>query len=277
MVRDPKESSKRYLYSFSTKYFTYLLQTHGVNLDQEDLKFEAAISIRQLYMQVLETTMALFAAIIQASDAVPMWMQKYTNTDLLLVIGWINSGDIVPGRDAPVNLEHMATWMTENFVAQDETFDVTEMKQNIKVNLPRALKYLMVDFLNKDLTSEYNSIKHGLRISSGASALSLTVQETGETLSLTADFSSNFPLVEVVAGGLKLFQLSRVMLGFHPAHTLYRIRTAINTLEFLRFQLHLALRDQVEMQLHYPVAEEIAGGWETASETGLLTRMTNNF
>jgi hypothetical protein len=277
LVIDPVQSSKRYLYSFSTKYFYYLLETHSAALDQENIKFHAATATRQLYMQVLETTMAFFAAMIQASHAVPLWMQKYNNHDLQLVIGQIDKGVIVVGQAATLDLEFMAEKMTENFKAGDASFDMSKIKQAIKDNLPKALKYLMADFLDSELNSEYNSIKHGLRLSSGPTSLSLTSPETGETLTLGAEFSSSFPVVHDEGDKPKKFRLSRTMLGFDPAHTLHRIRACINMLEFLRFQLHLAYHDQIDMQLRFPLTEEIVGGWETASATGILTRMTEDF
>ncbi|MGY2895051.1 hypothetical protein [Deinococcus sp. UYEF24] len=280
IISDPHAKTQRFLASFSSKYFSYLLKLHKDNLDDEDTKYPAATALRQLYMQVLETTMAFFGAMMQAPDAVPMWIQKYNNSDLRLVVQSIQDGVILPDRTHAINLESLAHQFTSNFRTRGEAvndLDIESIKAELKISLPRALSYMMADFLNQDLNDEYNSIKHGLRVSAGSNTLSIRPEDSSDSVDLTNAFASSFPVLRELNKADRQFTLVNVTLGFDPVNIIFKTSTCIRVLNFLRFQLALSVHGELEFELDVPNEEEIIKGWETHPANTQLPRFSLNF
>lgn len=280
IVADPVLKTKIYLHGFNTTYFSYLLDVHGKNLEAEETKFHAATALRQLYMQLLETTMAFFGALVQAPNAVPMWMQKYTNSDLEAVIQCLVDGDTLPGRVAPVDFEQLALQFSSNFQIHGNSEgqrDLGNLQEGIKINLPRILRHLMQDFLDQDLGDEYNSIKHGLRISSGSNALSIRAIGLEESFTLENAFSSEFPVLIERSRADKQYSLGHVSVGFDPMNTVYKIASCIQLLDFLWFQVSLSTHGQLASDVRFPEEEQIVKGWEKPPENTGLLRFADQF
>lgn len=256
IVADPMLKTKIYLHGFNTAYFSYLLDVHSKKLEAEATKFHAATALRQLYLQLLETTMAFFGAFMQAPNAVPMWMQKYTNSNLEAVIQCLVDGDTLPGRVAPVDFEQLAFQFSSNFQIHrnsEEQRDLRELQEAIRTNLPRILRHLMRDFLDQDLNNEYNSIKHGLRISSGSNSLSLRAVGSEESFTLENAFCSEFPVLIEVSKADKQFSLGHVSVGFDPMNTVYKVASCIQLLDFLWFQVSLGTHGELASNVRFPV------------------------
>ncbi len=66
-------------------------------LNREIMKEQAAIALRQLYMQTLETTLAVLCCTLQSPAGLPMWTLMYSNGDLKNAVNTLKQGERLPG------------------------------------------------------------------------------------------------------------------------------------------------------------------------------------
>ncbi len=128
------------------------------DLWNEDTANESiAMNIRLLYFQSLETLMAFLSAFAQAGPIVVGWMHLYMPNDLSLIIQKISNGEHSYNRTPFKELTwfKLASWIIGR----------SEYKEKFEDVYGKLWGKFSSDFLDNSLINEYNSQKHGLRIS----------------------------------------------------------------------------------------------------------------
>lgn len=165
---DIKRHNLEFINSIDPRYFEHVASINGDLLNGEDRQY-AAIALRTAYYHSLETLFALICATVQAPDCVVGWLLKYQNRELTSVTKKIHKYQPVLSRLQlkPVCWETVAIEIN-SFDSNDSGKD--EQMRKAFGELWRRFAH---DFLNEKTASEYNSIKHGLRVSMGGFTLAI--------------------------------------------------------------------------------------------------------
>ena len=161
--------NEKFLKSIDPSYFEYLCRVHSqaIDTDREETNSEeqhAALALRTTYSQALETLFALIFASIQAPGCIPAWINAYKNHELKNLVRKVQEEELVISTlDA-----EKPSWSD----IYDSIFPLSNMSDSehstsIKNGFTKAWRYFCYDFLSDSSAREYNSIKHGLRVSSG--------------------------------------------------------------------------------------------------------------
>lgn len=152
--------------SIEPEHFPFLYELLAKELAGEK-KQRAACQIRATYSHALETFFALLLSAIQAPRCGYAWLLQYKPGDLPMM-----TSALLEGRPIPTPLKLNA--FTLDHVAEVMTPHPAENPQDsrcAKVAFARAWKRFAFDFTNELWTTEYNSIKHGMRVSPGGMTL----------------------------------------------------------------------------------------------------------
>lgn len=162
-----KTKSKDFAESINIDYFDYIL---NANRSKAKSDSNAAMAIKIAYHHSLETFFSLLGAYVQMPNAPYAWMLKYQTFQLKNVVRKIKHGDKTLLHHwhnlEVVNIESIADIIFLYFQPEKE-------KEKQKHIFIKAWKMLASEFLNEDLEKEYNSIKHGFRVQSGGTTLSI--------------------------------------------------------------------------------------------------------
>lgn len=159
---DLPERNEQFLTSIDGEYFNYIAQRHIDHIEGQDCK-RAAVALRAGYHHGLETLFSLLGALLQAPEAVPAWLPKCNNTTLRELVETLLHKEIVLTQIGPqrVSLSDLAVLVHQYCWPDDQPVNVTGNRFGCLWNR------FAYDFLNPHHIAEYNSIKHGLRVSSG--------------------------------------------------------------------------------------------------------------
>lgn len=168
-----QEKNLKFLRGIDGKYFEYLVHKHVEHLEDEDEnKHYAALSIRMAYFQALETLFALLCSLIQAPNCPLGWMLSYW--DLRSLVTKVNSRQRLYSRLA----KNPITWRElSEIVHKGIPFD-DEKNAWITQGFGDCWANFAADFVQNDLSREYNSIKHGLRTKLGGFTLAIGMETT---------------------------------------------------------------------------------------------------
>lgn len=166
------ERNERFLLSIDGEYFNYVAQRHLDQIEGEDRQ-RAAVALRAAYHHGLETLFSLLGALSQAPQAVPGWIPKCTNTILRELVRKLQVGGIVLTQVGPqrVSLSELAALVHQYCWPNDEPAGATGSRFGL------LWSRFAQDFLDPHHVAEYNSIKHGFRVSSGGFVLRLGAEE----------------------------------------------------------------------------------------------------
>jgi hypothetical protein len=169
-----REQTAIFLKTFDPTYFDYVANLHVQRLEGEDAS-HAATAIRTTYGHSMETLFALLGAIVQAPDCVPGWIQKYSPQHLDGVVKKISNGHDVYSklRAEPLTWRTLAE-VTLRYVSLPDK----GKEERIKEEFGRFWSRLADEFRSIEIRREYNSIKHGFRVGSGGSVVSVGVEDT---------------------------------------------------------------------------------------------------
>ncbi len=145
-------------------YFDYLLDTH---LDSKD-EGRAAMSLRIAYHHSMETLFSLRGALLQAPSAPHAWLSRCSNSKLKKIVSRITANDgTLPKR---LSL-HSVSWHGTSQIGPgtDRQVDSIQLFADF-------WRLLSGEFLNQNRIDEYNSLKHGFRVSSGGFGLRFGVE-----------------------------------------------------------------------------------------------------
>jgi hypothetical protein len=166
-----KEKNLDFLRGIDATYFQYVVESNIDHLDGEH-KHRAALSIRLAYSQALETLFALLGSLVQAPTCPLGWMLAY-RTELPSVVSKIaqNKTILNRGRLQQVSWESLSAAVYSH-VPHDEL-----KKEWIQSGFANCWSQFATDFLDPHLLAEYNSMKHGLRVSLGGFSLAVGIEE----------------------------------------------------------------------------------------------------
>jgi hypothetical protein len=155
-----------FLNGIEPTYFEYLAEAHFEKLGdaKEDIHQHAALAIRTAFSQGLETLFALIFASIQAPHCVPVWMNTYKNRELNDLVSKVSKYKKISSllKTQAVTWENLADIVFEKFILEDKNKETS-----IKNSFGRLWSQFATIYLQDGFTTEYNSIKHGLRIRPG--------------------------------------------------------------------------------------------------------------
>lgn len=170
---DLPERNLQYLRSIDPVYFEYVAEANKEGLKSVH-KQRAAVAIRTGYHHGLETLFALLFAALQAPGCVVGWMHKYKNEQLRALVRSVD-GTEVP-RYLAVTPDPYTWEGVSNVVFSLVNGDTEKIEQEI-ANFGGLWRRFATDFLAQNHIDEYNSIKHGLRMISGATSIHVALQE----------------------------------------------------------------------------------------------------
>lgn len=151
-----------FLNSIDPLYFQHIANIHGQMLESDERQY-AAIALRSAYGHGLESLFALLCATVQAPDCVIGWLLKYRNEDLFGLVRKIHEGRPVLTKLAvrPISWETLAEKIN--------VFSTDDLGKDSRIRTAFAdlWERFAIEFLDKKMGFEYNSIKHGLRVSMG--------------------------------------------------------------------------------------------------------------
>lgn len=171
---DLGDQTETFLKTFDPTYFEYIVKTHEDRLDGDDAR-HAATAIRTVYCHAVETLFALLGAIAQAPDCPAGWIQKYRPEHLDNFVENVSRGRGVLSKlpEKPLTWKHLAEGTLRCLSLQDK-----EKEARVKSEFAKLWSRLAHEFLSSEIRAEYNSIKHGFRIGSGGSWISVGKEDT---------------------------------------------------------------------------------------------------
>jgi hypothetical protein len=169
---DIQRQNLDFLRGFDADFFRYVATTHLETLASSE--HQAAQALRLFYGQALETMFALIFAGVQAPDCVLGWLQRYQPRHLKILINKVDGAQPILNKLMPASA---ITWDTLAHVIHSGISSDEEKKDQIEEAFSSFLRFAARQYLDQLNTVEYNSIKHGLRASSGGFVLRIGIQQ----------------------------------------------------------------------------------------------------
>ena len=235
---DLREILTSFLDGFDPTYFDFMAKTFAAKRNASE-KPRANLAIRATYGHALETLFATLCATVQAPRGVLAWLLKYRNHELRSLVRKISRKENILTRLklSPPSWKSLAALIHA---------PVTSVHSQLNASVERLgdfWDYLASDFLDENHEPEYNSIKHGMRVVTGAFGLraeptSAPADGVAATpLDLTGD-GSHFKTLLPIAGNKRNLQVALRAKSWSPDALVSRIEliseSLSNTVEFLR-------------------------------------------
>jgi hypothetical protein len=162
---DLKAHTLTFLNGFDTGYFDHLLEIH-LNTDDEA---RSAMALRVAYHHAMETLFSFLGALLQAPSAPQAWISKCQNKQLYELTRRISSND----NRLPKGLSIQSVGWDELSSATLNWYRSGTERQAESIKLFADLwRRLASEFLDNNRLDEYNSLKHGFRVTGGGFELS---------------------------------------------------------------------------------------------------------
>ncbi len=162
----------RFLTSLDVEYYRQVAATWAELLGT-DADMSASIALRNAYHQGIETLFSLLGAYVQAPHAVPAWLAHCRTEDLEKVVRAMCDGSALLTQNG-------RQIVTFDLIAED-VFRACEWieagSEATSSRFATTWSRLAEDFLDPELRDEYNSIKHGLRVSPGGFSFAIGEEE----------------------------------------------------------------------------------------------------
>lgn len=167
--RDTAARNLEFLNGLDPDYFEYSLNTH---LAAEDDK-RASVALRVSLHHSIETLFSLLGAFIQAPDCAYAWLAKCSNSDLRTLVERIAKR--APAIYTKLNLSSI-TWksVAESVFAAYKPG--TDRQTNTVDRFSGLWDALSRELIEPALVDEYNSLKHGFRVSPGGFSLAVGLE-----------------------------------------------------------------------------------------------------
>lgn len=170
---DIDERNAELLRGIDPWYFKHLALMYAEFLQTDENQY-ASIGLRTAYHHSLETLFALICATLQAPHCVLGWLLKYRTSDLYELVRKISAGEQIISL---LDLRGTSWQSISKLINRSGTGD--PQKSHHMAELFGGLwSRLAEDFLNETYSVEYNSIKHGMRVSLGGFWVSMGKEET---------------------------------------------------------------------------------------------------
>ena len=239
-----------FIQQIDPQYFDYIAKTHAAFLDENEQQ-HAAISLRTEYYHSLETLFALICATVQAPTCIFGWLLKYQYRELHSVVQKIHEGKPVMSRlNADIVSWDSIASTINIFKSEDANTD-----KEFQMSFGKLWHRFATDFLNDTIISEYNSIKHGMRVKAGGFALPFIIKanvDDPKSSEVTRQvggntFGSSFYISTILPSGKDKkanFIVDHVSLNWHPEnliHALHLVSMSINNvISYLKLQYGVA-------------------------------------
>jgi len=167
------DSNKKFIEGIDPYYFHYIVD-QNLGLLDSDNKHYAALSIRMGYCHALESFFALLGAFLQAPLSVAGWLNNYRTKHLRKF-----ARDLLYGFKGMKNF-HSLGEVSLDFLAKiiNQYIPVDDnQKDKFLEKFGLLWKRFAREFFNDKIISEFNSIKHGLRIHPGGVFLAFGLQD----------------------------------------------------------------------------------------------------
>jgi hypothetical protein len=249
---DIQQKNMDFLESLDPGYFEYMVKVHQQTITEADNPTDkeaqfAAMALRTIYSQALETLFAIIFTTLQAPHCPPAWFNEYTNKQLHTLINQVNQKEpflSVWGIDVP----SWSSIVEILFLPLD--LDDKEQESAVKAGFAKAWEYFALDFLDNGHAQEYNSIKHGLRARPGGFEIKIGIPDEPGTAPpedkmvflSRSDFGSNYLVSERsgfpkhhlrLKGALRNWSIENIVSGIELAavsiENVQSILTFINT------------------------------------------------
>lgn len=164
------ERTLRFLYNINPSYFEYQADTNLKKLNTKKYEQQAALAIRTAYSHGLETLFSLLCAAVQSPHCVPGWLLLCSNTQLYRLVEKIDSRQQVYSLLNPdrLNWQKLSLEIHKPLILKDK-----KEEKSIKKHFGELWSRWAADFLGETFRKEYNSIKHGFRVTAGGFSLSI--------------------------------------------------------------------------------------------------------
>jgi hypothetical protein len=175
-IKEPQEESNPSI--FENIFLSIKRSLLGINNEYDPQ--HAALAIRTIYSQALETLFALLLAAVQAPLCPHAWILKYRTSELRSLVENIDNRNQILWKLK----EETYSWdVVSNYIHMSLILEQDKDKEEIvKKGFSKFWSRLASEFIKNDFTKEYNSIKHGLRIRSGGFFLAIGKEnEPGKT------------------------------------------------------------------------------------------------
>ena len=158
---DLQDRNLRFLDGIDAEYFIYVAETHLGHI-QGDRAQLASVALRAAYHLSLETFFSLVGAAVQAPDCVVGWMLKAQTAQIKQVVEALRRRTM----PFPMKWKHDSTAFGFAEIAesalQRASWAQNKDDQTVK-RFGMLWNRLADDFLDQNMSAEYNSIKHGFR------------------------------------------------------------------------------------------------------------------
>lgn len=212
--------NQEFLSSLSPDYFVLAGTALAEKLDGDNPQ-GAAIGLRMLYGHAMESVAALLCAALQAPDCVVGWLLRYNTRDLCSLLQKIENGKPILTK---LNLQAISWDTISAHVHAALSLPDKEKERLVKKGFAdfwHLAAQQQLSILNR---GEYNSIKHGLRVTPGGHTLSIGeeheygVSPPPEEMHVVAssEFGSSMFSLEPIEGTSRHFQLHRHSTNWHP-------------------------------------------------------------
>lgn len=159
--------NREFVRSLDPEYFPFVARSLYPALADPQHEKRAAVVIRTTYGHALETFLALLFAAMQAPDCVPGWLAKYEMWQLRSLCMKVSKDQPFLSRfplEAP-------TW--EGVAGAIFGIALTGPHAQIAESHGRLWRRFAQELLDDAVWSEYNSVKHGLRLTAGGFTLQM--------------------------------------------------------------------------------------------------------
>ncbi len=173
--RDHQAVNLEFLKSIDPSYFEFLADVLEPRVVEEGKgAHHAGIALRISYSQAMETMFALLASCVQSPSFPVGWMLNYKVSELKAVVKKISQGEPVDTKLDP----NFVSWSGLSSLIHGKNLTSPPELLTCKKHFGIAWTRCATEFTQGRLDSEYNSIKHGLRIRSGGFQLAIGKQES---------------------------------------------------------------------------------------------------
>src|SRR6185503_532291 len=160
--------------SIDPRFFEQIANIHGQLLEGDERQY-AATALRITYSHALESLFAILSATIQAPDCISGWLLRYQPRELRSFVQKVIDRESVYSklRITPVSWRALADAVHSLFSTGDRDKDI-----RIRASFGHLWERFAMDLLDENLRNEYNSMKHGLRVSMGGFYFAVGAEET---------------------------------------------------------------------------------------------------
>lgn len=164
---DLPERNLRFLERLDPQYFDFVVRSH-VEAEGQGAQYQAVL-LRTTYHHATETLFSLLGALSQAPGCVPAWLMKCRTEQLRSMVRLLLEGSQILTQTGPqhLSLEDLSS-VVHQWTWQDEAPAGSTAQR-----FAMLWRRLADEFLDEASIAEYNSLKHGFRISSGGFGLNI--------------------------------------------------------------------------------------------------------